>query len=43
MTPILYPNSRDPRTAVKTERAKVPVTVWSRNTHTETHREIENI
>lgn len=39
MTPILYPNSRDPRTAVKTERTKVPVNVWSTNTHKETHRE----
>lgn len=28
ITPMLYPNCRDPRTAVKTDRTKVPVTVW---------------
>ena len=28
ITPMLYPNCRDPRTAVKTERTKVPVTAW---------------
>lgn len=33
MTPMLYPNCRDPRTAVKTERTKVPVTVCSWNIH----------
>lgn len=32
MTPMLYPNSRDPSTAVKTERARVPVTVCGTNT-----------
>lgn len=36
MTPMLYPNCRDPRTAVKTERTKVPVNVWRRNTHKHT-------
>lgn len=40
MTPMLYPNCRDPRTAVKTERTKVPVTVWSRNTHKHRHQHL---
>lgn len=34
MTPMLYPNVRDPRTAVKTESARVPVTVWGSTTKT---------
>lgn len=31
ITPMLYPNCRDPRTAVKTERTKVPVTACKHN------------
>lgn len=43
MTPMLYPNCREPRMAVKTERTKVPVTVCSRKTQRNTHREKKNI
>lgn len=39
MTPMLYPNSRDPRTAVKTDRARVPVTVWEQKQAQKTHKE----
>ncbi len=43
MTPMLYPNCRDPRTAVKTDRTKVPVTLCNGNTKKNTEREKPNV